>query len=84
MMLLGDSLLANEGEFWRRQRRLAQPAFHRQRINDYGEVVVACTERMLANWQDGETRDIHQEMMRLLQEILTITLSTPTLTKPKR
>ena len=40
-MLVGDSLLASEGEFWRRQRRLVQPAFHPQRINAYGEVVVS-------------------------------------------
>ncbi len=54
---LGQGLLNSEGEFWRRQRRLAQPAFHRQRINAYGEVMVSYTERMLAMWRDGETRD---------------------------
>ena len=64
-MLIGNSLLASEGGFWRRQRRLSQPAFHRQRINAYTEVMVAATERILANWRDGETRDIRQEMMRL-------------------
>ncbi len=74
MMIVGNSLLASEGEFWRRQRRLSQPAFHRQRINAYGEVMVASTERMLANWQDGETRDIHQEMARLLLEIVAKTV----------
>ena len=70
MMIVGNSLLASEGEYWRRQRRLSQPAFHRQRIHAYGEVMVACTERRLANWQDGETYDIHQEMARLLLEIV--------------
>ena len=67
---LGKGLLNSEGEFWRRQRRLAQPAFHRQRINAYGEVMVSYTERMLSSWQDGEARDVHQEMMRLLLEIV--------------
>lgn len=67
---LGKGLLNSEGEYWRRQRRLAQPAFHRQRINTYGEVMVSYTERMLATWQDGETRDVHQEIMRLLLEIV--------------
>jgi cytochrome P450 len=74
MMLIGNSLLASEGEFWRRQRRLSQPAFHRQRINAYGEVMVSCTERMLATWRDGETCDVHQEMMSLLLEIVARTL----------
>jgi cytochrome P450 len=73
-MLIGNSLLASEGEFWRRQRRLSQPAFHRRRINAYGEVMVSCTERLLTTWRDGETRDIHREMMRLLLEIVAKTL----------
>jgi cytochrome P450 len=34
--MLGQGLLTSEGEFWRRQRRLVQPAFHRSRINEYG------------------------------------------------
>src|SRR3712207_2879001 len=37
MLLIGNSLLASEGMFWRRQRRISQPAFHRQRINAYSE-----------------------------------------------
>ena len=44
---------------------MAQPAFHRQRINAYGEVMVSHAEQMLATWRDGEIRDIHQEMTNL-------------------
>jgi cytochrome P450 len=65
LSFLGQGLLNSEGELWRRQRRLAQPAFHRQRINSYGEVMVSHAERMLATWKDGEIRDIHQEMTNL-------------------
>jgi cytochrome P450 len=72
--LLGNGLLTSEGEFWRRQRRLAQPAFHRQRISAYGDVIVEFAERMTASWQDGETRDIHRDMMRLTLEIVGKTL----------
>src|SRR5260370_36399515 len=72
--LLGNGLLTSEGDFWRRQRRLAQPAFHRERISSYGEVMVAYTERMLASWRDGEMHDIHQDMMRLTLEIVAQTL----------
>src|SRR5256885_12269058 len=72
--LVGNGLLTSEGEFWRRQRRLAQPAFHRQRISEYGNVMVEYTERLISTWSDGETRDIHQDMMRLTLEIVVRTL----------
>jgi cytochrome P450 len=72
--LLGNGLLTSEGEFWRRQRRLAQPAFHRQRISAYGDVMVEFTERMISSWQPGETRDIHRDMMKLTLEIVARTL----------
>jgi cytochrome P450 len=72
--LLGNGLLTSEGEFWRRQRRLAQPAFHRQRISAYGDVMVEYTERLIAGWREGETRDIHPDMMRLTLEIVARTL----------
>ena len=72
--LVGQGLLTSEGEVWKRQRRLAQPAFHRQRISAYGDVMVEYTLRMIANWQAGEQRDVHRDMMRLTLEIVVKTL----------
>jgi cytochrome P450 len=72
--LVGNGLLTSEGEFWRRQRRLAQPAFHRARINAYGETMVAYAEKMLDSWRDGEQRDVHQDMTHLTMQIVTRTL----------
>jgi cytochrome P450 len=72
--LVGNGLVTSEGDFWRRQRRLAQPAFHRDRVNAYGETMVAFTERMLEGWSDGQTLDAHDEMMRLTQSIVVKTL----------
>ena len=71
---LGDGLLTSEGDFWRRQRRLAQPAFHRERVDAYGRVMVEYTERMLRDWADGQARDVQADMMRLTLEIVAKTL----------
>ena len=72
--LVGNGLVTSEGDFWRRQRRLAQPAFHRQRISGYGDVMVDYAERTIAGWQSGETRDVHRDMMRITLEIVVKTL----------
>ena len=68
--LLGEGLLTSEGEFWRRQRRLAQPAFHRKSVAAYGEVMVTYAKRSLEAWRDGQTIDVHEEMMHLTLEIV--------------
>ncbi len=72
--IFGDGLLTSEGDFWLRQRRLAQPAFHRERVAEYGEAMVAATERHLASWRDGERRDVHRDMMALTLDIVVRTL----------
>jgi cytochrome P450 len=72
--LLGEGLLTSEGEFHRRQRRLAQPAFHRGRIASYGLVMTDYAARTAARWHDGATLDISQEMMRLTLAIVGKTL----------
>ncbi len=72
--LFGEGLLTSEGDFWSRQRRLAQPAFHQSRLAAYGELMVECTRRMLSTWRDGETRDVHEEMKRLTLAIVSKTL----------
>src|SRR5258707_3319636 len=73
-VLLGEGLLTSEGQFHLRQRRLAQPAFHRQRIAGYAATMVGCGETAAARWTDGETRDISEEMMRLTLAIVAQTL----------
>ena len=68
--VLGEGLLSSEGEFWRRQRRLAQPAFHRDRIRAYGDIMVTHAARLGARWQGAQVRDVHKDMMRLTLEIV--------------
>ena len=52
--LLGQGLLISEGDFWRRQRRLAQPAFHRHRINEYASTILECAQAQAQKWQDEQ------------------------------
>jgi cytochrome P450 len=73
-VLLGEGLLTSEKQFHLRQRRLAQPAFHRQRIAGYAATIVECAQRTSAGWKDGETHDISQDMMRLTLAIVAKTL----------
>jgi len=68
--IFGNGLLTNEGDSWLKQRHLIQPAFRRDRIESYGKTIGAYTERMMADWRDGEVRDIHRDMMRLGLEIV--------------
>jgi cytochrome P450 len=72
--VLGQGLLISEGDFWRRQRRLAQPAFHRSRTNEYSPVMVECALEQMKHWRSGETRNIAEEMMKLTLEVAVRTL----------
>jgi cytochrome P450 len=72
--LVGQGLLTSEGEFWRRQRRLAQPAFQLHQIEHYAGVMIEHTERLLASWRDGQVRNLHQELTRLTLTIVAKTL----------
>jgi cytochrome P450 len=72
--LLGNGLLTSEGSFWLRQRRLAQPAFHRERIDAYAQTMVAYTHRLLERWSAGAVRDVNADMMQLTLRIVGKTL----------
>src|SRR5271170_6357717 len=72
--LLGNGLLISEGDFWRRQRRLEQPAFHRAQIQEYAAPMVEICREHIANWRDGEQRNMAQEMMAMTLNIAVKTL----------
>lgn len=71
---LGYGLLTNNGSSHRQRRKLVQPAFHHKRIQSYGEIMVGYTQDMLAQWKDGETRSINEEIMRLTLYIVAKSL----------
>jgi cytochrome P450 len=77
--MLGQGLLISEGEFWRRQRRLVQPAFHRSRINAYAATMAEIAQHHTREWRGGDQRDIAQEMMALTLDVALRTLFGTTL-----
>lgn len=72
--LLGEGLLTNEGASHLRQRRLVQPAFHRDRLIRYANDMTSLTLRARERWQDQAVLDIDREMMRLTLAIVGRTL----------
>ena len=73
-IVLGQGLLTSEGDLHKRQRRLAQPAFHRERIQRYGEQMVERALITREEWRDGATLDLHHEMMKLTLAVVAKTL----------
>lgn len=63
--LLGNGLVTSEGDFWRRQRRIAQPAFHRERIQGFATLMRAAAQDAVADWEPfvehGATFDLAAE-----------------------
>src|SRR5258707_2463421 len=76
---LGEGLVVSAGSLHKKQRRTIQPVFTPSAVAQYAPIIVECTTHMLDNWQDGEIRDIAQDMMVLTMEIVyrTIFGSTP-------
>ena len=74
--MLGGGLLTNDGEDWLRQRRLAQPAFQRRKLEALGPMMVDCTNQMIDEWLSDPrpVRDISREMMQLTLKIVGLAL----------
>ena len=68
--VVGNGLLVNEGESWRRQRRLLQPAFHQRQLQSYADVMVGAIERAASGWQGGQVRNVHEDMMAVTLTIV--------------
>lgn len=56
-ILLGNGIMVSEGEFWRRQRRMLQPLFHRRVIERFAAVIDEENERLLARWRREAATD---------------------------
>jgi cytochrome P450 len=69
-ILLGDGLLTNEGDSWRSQRRLMQPAFHRRQIGQLAGTMTDCVETMLEGWHKGGVLNVSAELSTLTLTIV--------------
>jgi cytochrome P450 len=68
--LLGNGLLLSEGEFWREQRKRAQPAFDPRRVVSLGETIVEHARDHVADWSAGDVVDVREEMAELTVRII--------------
>lgn len=68
--VLGDGLVTAEGEHWRRHRRIIQPAFHHDAVEDLGAMMVEEAGRTVGSWKDGQEIDVAEEMRTLTLRIV--------------
>ncbi|MGB8331190.1 MAG: cytochrome P450 [Polyangiales bacterium] len=71
---LGNGLVPNDGESWRRQHKLIMPGFHKMRVDAYAPTMVEYTRDMVRAWKDGEQRDFRKEMVELTLRVVAKTL----------
>jgi cytochrome P450 len=83
-ILLGEGLITSDGEIHKRQRRIAAPAFHRQRIQAYASLMVERAAAMREVWTAGREIDAAAEMMQLALQIVARTLFNSDVTRDVR
>jgi cytochrome P450 len=76
-LVIGNGLIASEGEFWKRQRRLAQPGFHREKIRSFIQIFIDSANELSEKWSVYNSENIHRissEMSELTLRIIGLTL----------
>ncbi len=73
-MLLGNGLVTSEGDFWRSQRYMMQPMFHRRAIARFAQLIGAANDQLLARWEQraarGEPINVTDEVSELTLEVI--------------
>jgi cytochrome P450 len=77
-ILLGHGIMTSEGDLWKRQRYMMQPAFHRRVITEFSKLIDACNERFIAKWEAqaarGERVNVTDDMSELTLEIVLLSI----------
>ncbi|MBE0688889.1 MAG: cytochrome P450 [Anaerolineae bacterium] len=68
---MGNGLVTSDGEFWKRQRKLIQPAFHASRIEAYAQAMVDITLAQISGWRHGALIEVHEQMMEATLNVVT-------------
>jgi cytochrome P450 len=71
---LGNGLVPNDGDSWKRQHKLLMPGFHKTRVDAYAPTMAEYTADMVRSWTNGEQRDFRQEMVELTLRVVAKTL----------
>ena len=73
-LLLGDGLFTSDGDYWRKQRRIIQPAFHRDQIMTYAEIMHDLSMKMVNRWKDKKEIELTAEMTDVTLRIISKTM----------
>jgi cytochrome P450 len=71
--LFGNGLIASEGDFWLKQRRMLQQVFNQKYLAKYAETVIETAEEFFSNWKDGDQRVVNEEFIELTLKIASKT-----------
>jgi len=80
-ILLGNGIMTSEGDFWKRQRYMMQPMFHRRVVTGFSNLIDDCTERFIEKWEAqaarGELVNVTEDMSELTLEIVLRSIFGP-------
>jgi cytochrome P450 len=77
----GNGLFTSDGNLWKQQRKLMQPAFNHGQLARYADIMVSHAERMIESFEEGEVREINTEMVKLTLGVVVKALFGADLTR---